>query len=82
MVGPDQEGSVLSINFMVYSKGSMMFLKSVNASNKIKDHKYIYDLLKEVVNKVGKQNMVQIVTDNGSAFVKGGKRMIEKFNIY
>ena len=27
------------INFMVYLKGSTMFLKSINASNNIKDHK-------------------------------------------
>ena len=27
------------INFMVYSKGSTVFLKSVDASNNIKDHK-------------------------------------------
>lgn len=70
------------INFMVYSKGSTMFLKFVDASNKIKDHKNIYYLFKEVVNEVGKQNVVQIVTDNGSAFAKAGKRMMEKFNIY
>ena len=30
------------INFMVYSKGSTVFLKSVNASNNIKYQKYIY----------------------------------------
>ena len=31
------------INFMVYSKRSTIFLKSVDASDKIKDNKYIYD---------------------------------------
>ena len=31
------------INFMVYSKGTTVFLKSVDASNYIKDHKYIVD---------------------------------------
>ncbi|WJZ95614.1 hypothetical protein VitviT2T_014370 [Vitis vinifera] len=35
------------INFMVYSKASTVFLKSVNASNNIKDHKYIYKLFEE-----------------------------------
>ena len=30
------------INFMVYSKGSTIFFKSVDASDKIKDNKYIY----------------------------------------
>ena len=33
------------INFMVYSKGSTIFLKSFDASDKIKDNKYIYGLL-------------------------------------
>ena len=59
-----------------------MFLKSINASNKLKDHSYIYDLLKEVMNDVGKKNVVQIATDNGSAFVKAEKKMMEKFNLY
>ena len=41
------------INFMVYSKGSTNFLKHVDASNKIKDNKYIYELLKYVIKEVG-----------------------------
>ena len=43
------------INFIVYSKGTTMFLKLVDASNYIKDHKYIYDLLKTVIKEVGKE---------------------------
>ncbi|KAL6326314.1 hypothetical protein AAG906_005508 [Vitis piasezkii] len=70
------------INFMVYSKGSTVFLKSVDASNNIKDHKYIYKLLKNVIKEVGVDNVVQIVTDNGSAFVKAGKLLMKKFNLY
>ena len=61
------------INFMVYSKGSMVFLKSVDASNNIKDHKYIYKLLKNVIKEVGVDNVVQIVTDNGLTFMKWGR---------
>ena len=70
------------INFMVYSKGSTVFLKSVDASNNIKDHKYIYQLLKNVIKEVGVDNVVQIVTDNGSAFVKAGKQLMKKYNLY
>nr|XP_048330691.1 uncharacterized protein LOC125422645 [Ziziphus jujuba var. spinosa] len=58
------------LNFMVYYKGSSVFLKSVDASDKIKNYKYIYKLLENVINEVGKNNVVQVVTDNGSAFVK------------
>ena len=70
------------INFMVYSKGSTIFLKSVDASDKIKDNKYIYGLLKDVIKEVGETNVVQIVTDNGSAFVKAGKLLMNKYNLY
>ena len=70
------------INFMVYSKGSTIFLKSVDASGKIKDNKYIYDLLKDVIKEVGEANVVQINTDNGSTFVKAGKLLMKKYNLY
>nr|XP_048320123.1 uncharacterized protein LOC125419075 [Ziziphus jujuba var. spinosa] len=70
------------INFMVYSKGSTVFLKSIDASNQIKDHKYIYEQLKKIILEVGKKKVVQIVTDNGFAFVKAGKKLMGYFNLY
>ena len=70
------------INFMVYLKGNTIFLKSVGASNYIKDNKYIYGLLTDVIKEVGKQNMVQIVMDNGSTFVKARKLLMKKYNLY
>ena len=68
------------INFMVYSKGSTIFLKFVDASDKIKDNKYIYGLLKNVIKEVGEANVVQIVINNGSTFVKAGKLLMKKYN--
>ena len=70
------------INFKVYYKGITIFLKSVDASNNIKDNKYIYGLLKDVIKDVGEANVVQIFTDNGSAFVKAGKLLMKKHNLY
>ena len=70
------------INFMVYCKGSTNFLKSVDASDNIKDNKYIYDLLKDVIKEVSEANVVQIITDNGSSFVKVGKLLMKKYNLY
>ena len=67
---------------MVYSKGTTMFLKSVDVLNNIKDHKYIYKLLKTVIKEVGQENVVQIVTNNGSVFVKAGKLLMKKFDLY
>ena len=52
------------INFMVYSKGSTIFLKFVDASDKIKDNKYIFGLLKDMIKEVGEANVMKIVTDN------------------
>ena len=53
------------INFRVYSKVTTVFLKLVDLSNNIKDHKYIYKLLKTIIKEVDQENVVQIVTDNG-----------------
>ena len=70
------------INFMVYCKGSTNFLKSVDASDNIKDNKYIYGLLKDVIKEVGEANVVEFVTDNGSEFVMDGKLLMKKYNLY
>ena len=70
------------INFMVYSKETTVFLKSVDALNYIKDHKYIYELLKTIIKEVGKENVVPIVTDNESAFMKVRKELMKKYNLY
>ena len=70
------------INFMVYCKGSTIFLKFVDALGNIKDNKYIYGLLKDVIKEVGEANVVQIVTDNGSTFVKAEKLLMKKYNLY
>ena len=70
------------INFMVHCKGSIIFLKFVDTSDNIKDNKYIYGLLKDVIKDVGEANVVQIVIDNGSAFVKARKLLMKKYNLY
>ena len=51
-------------------------------SYNIKDNKYIYGYLKDVIKEVGEANVVQIVTDNGSAYVKAGKLLMKKYNLY
>ena len=61
------------INFMVYCKGCTIFLKFVGVSDNIKDNKYIYGLLKDVIKEVGEAIVVQIITDNESTFVKDEK---------
>ncbi|XP_058084226.1 uncharacterized protein LOC131231891 [Magnolia sinica] len=70
------------INFMVYCREQAVFLKSIDASNKIKDGDYIYKLMHNVMRDVGRRNIVQFVTDNGSAFVKAGKDIQANYHMY
>ena len=70
------------INFMVYCKGNTIFLKSIDAFENTKDNKYIYGLLNDVIKEVGEANVVQIVTNNGSTFVKARKLLMKKYNLY
>lgn len=59
----------------------MIFLKYVDTTNSFKDHN-TYGLSKFVINDVTQTNVVQLVMDNGSIFVKGGKLLIKKCNLY
>lgn len=59
---------------MVYSRGYTIFLNSIDVSNKIKNHKYISKLLEDIIKDMEKDNVVQIVTNNGFAFVKVEKK--------
>ena len=54
-----------NINFILYCKGSTIFLKSIDALENIKDNKYIYGLLKDMIKEVGEANIMKIVTNNG-----------------
>ena len=70
------------INIMVYCCGSTVFLKSIDASDKIKSAKYLIGILSEVIEQVGPVNIVQNVTDNGSSYKSAGKKLMRKYNMY
>ncbi|XP_050205791.1 uncharacterized protein LOC126655601 isoform X1 [Mercurialis annua] len=52
------------INVMVVSDSGPMFIKVVDCSGEVKDKHFIADLLKEVIDEIGHQSVVQIITDN------------------
>ncbi|GAA0151775.1 hypothetical protein LIER_43151 [Lithospermum erythrorhizon] len=54
------------INFIAITTSSPLFLKAVNCFDKVKDRFFIADLMKEVINEVGHQNIVQVITDNAT----------------
>jgi len=59
------------INFMAVT-GRPMFLKSINASDEIKDKNYIAKHMRDVVMEVGADNVVQIITDNATVCKAAG----------
>lgn len=58
------------VNFLLYSGGTMYFLKSIDATGQIQDHHFLLKEIRAVLLNVGDENVVQIVTDNGSNYKK------------
>jgi hypothetical protein len=50
----------------------------VDAFDRVKDAKLLFELLDEVVMEVGVANVVQVITDNASNYVLAGKMLEEK----
>ncbi|GKG04523.1 hAT dimerization domain, ribonuclease H-like domain protein, partial [Tanacetum coccineum] len=64
------------INFMATSGNDLLFLNSVNCFGEVKDRFFIANLMKEVINEIGHQNVVQIITNN-AANCKAAGQLIE-----
>ncbi|XP_038725531.1 uncharacterized protein LOC120016699 [Tripterygium wilfordii] len=63
---------------ILYTRGTI-FLKTVDASDVVKDAKALFLLFDEVVEWVGHTNIVHMVTDNGSNYVAAGKMISDKY---
>ncbi|KAJ1270708.1 hypothetical protein BS78_06G072600 [Paspalum vaginatum] len=59
--------------------GTMYFLKSIDATDKIQDHQYLLKEIRVVVIKVGYHDVVQLVTDIGSNYKKACEILIDEF---
>ncbi|KAK7300483.1 hypothetical protein RJT34_11327 [Clitoria ternatea] len=64
------------INFMATCGTGPMFIKAVNCMGEVKTKEFIANLMKEVIDEIGDQNMVQIIMDN-VANCKGVGQIIE-----
>ena len=67
------------INFLVSCPQGTMFLKSVDPSDKVKDAILLFELLDNVIQEVGEQHVVQVITDNASNYVLAGKMVEAKY---
>ena len=66
------------INFLIVFPRGTMFMKSVDASDRVKYANLLFQLLDEVITEVGVRNVVQVITDNASNYVLTGKMLERK----
>ena len=50
-----------------------MFIRSVDASAHIKDATLLCELLDGFIQEIGRQNVVQVITDNTANYVVAGR---------
>ncbi|GFY88829.1 hypothetical protein Acr_06g0007690 [Actinidia rufa] len=65
------------INFLVYCPRGITFVKSVDASDAVKDAQLLFKLFQEIIEWVGVSNVVHMVTDNGANYVAAGRLINE-----
>ncbi|XP_066365495.1 uncharacterized protein [Miscanthus floridulus] len=66
------------INFLANSPAGTFFLGSVDASSEVADMNLLANLLEKQIDKIGREYVVQIVTDNGSNFKAAGRILMER----
>jgi hypothetical protein len=72
----DRRGHQL-INFLVNSPARTYFLESVDASTEAHDATMLADLFEQKIVHIGKENVVQVVTDNGANYKAAGKLLMQ-----
>jgi len=65
-------------NFFVNSPKGTVFLKSLNASENCKTVDGIFEMIDGIVEEVGVENVVQVVTRNESKYRAAGKMLVSK----
>ncbi|XP_068503640.1 uncharacterized protein [Phaseolus vulgaris] len=68
------------LNFLVNSPKGIVFLKSIDASDISKTADKIFKMMDDVVEEVGEDNVMQIVTDNAANYKAVGDLLMQKRN--
>ncbi|XP_031250002.1 uncharacterized protein LOC116107835 [Pistacia vera] len=68
------------INFLVYCPKGVCFVKSVDASDVVKDATTLFNLFEEIALWVGPNNIVHLVTDNGANYKAARRMLSEKYS--
>ncbi|CAJ2670809.1 unnamed protein product [Trifolium pratense] len=71
------------LNFLVHSPKGTVFLKSIDASDITKTADKVFKMIDDVVEEVGEENVVQVVTDNAANYKAAGELLMQKrSNLY
>ncbi|XP_031281794.1 uncharacterized protein LOC116140284 [Pistacia vera] len=68
----------LLINFLMYCPKRVCFVKSVDASDLVKDDATLFSLFEEMALWVRPNNIIHLVTDNGANYKVVGRMLSEK----
>lgn len=63
------------MNFMVNSPKGTMFIESIDVSSFVHSGERMFDILDKWVEKIGAENVVQVITDNASSLVFAGNSL-------
>jgi len=75
----DQRGRSL-ISFLVDCPRGTIFLRSLDASDVVRDVDALFSLLSKVIEEVGVQNVVQVITHDPTCYMEAaGKKLVEKY---
>jgi len=70
------------LNFLVNSPRGTVFFKSADASNICKIAEKIFEMIDAVVEEVGEDNVVQVVTDNAANYKADSEMLMRKRKNY
>ncbi|CAN1790177.1 hypothetical protein LINPERHAP1_LOCUS18730 [Linum perenne] len=65
-------------NFLVNSPKGTVFIESLDTSHYSKNTQKVFEMLDEVVDKVGEEYVIQVITDNASAYKAAGAKLMDK----
>ncbi|XP_062116420.1 uncharacterized protein LOC133830460 [Humulus lupulus] len=75
----DSQGRTL-INFLSSGPNGVYFVSSIDATEVMEDSFSLFKLLDKVVEEIGEENVVQVITRNTPAYKTAGKMLEEKRN--
>ena len=70
------------INFMIYYDKIMIYHSLVDTTNIPKTIDHIFSLMDKFVEKVGEENVIQVVTDNETSFKVAGMLMGKQKHLF